>query len=236
MTILALEFSSARRSAAVLEWCNGSDSPSPKSDGALTEQCPPTRMAEAMETGTGGTGAFGLIEKALAGAGVTREQIEVIAVGLGPGSYTGIRVALSLAQGWQLAGGAKLVGISSAECLAAQAQVENIFGRVNVVIDAQRKEIYLARYEISARDWKEVQPLQIVSLAQMEQHTSADETPVGPEVTRFWPEGKTLFPSASVLARLAAGRNDFVQGDQVTPIYLREATFAKAPPPNRLFL
>lgn len=235
MTILALEFSSARRSAAVLEWCNGNDSPSPKSEGALTEQCPPTRMAEAMEAGTGGTKAFDLIEKALAGAGVTRGQIEMIAVGLGPGSYTGIRVALSIAQGWQLAGGVKLVGISSAECLVAQAQAEKIVGRVNVVIDAQRNEIYLARYEISAHGWKEVQPLQIVSLAQIELHTGTDEIPVGPEVTRFWPEGRILFPSALVLARLAAGRNDFVQGDQLTPIYLREATFVKASPPNRLF-
>ena len=83
-------------------------------------------------------------------AGLEREQIEVIAVGLGPGSYTGIRVAISIAQGWQLARGVKLLGVSSAECLAAQAQAEKIFGRVNVVIDAQRNEFYLAAYEISS--------------------------------------------------------------------------------------
>ena len=46
-----------------------------------------------------------MIEEALREAGLEREQIEVLAVGLGPGSYTGIRVALSLAQGWQLASG-----------------------------------------------------------------------------------------------------------------------------------
>ena len=50
-----------------------------------------------------------------------------------------------MAQGWQLARGVKLLGVSSAECLAAQAQAEKIFGRVNVVIDAQRNEFYLAR-------------------------------------------------------------------------------------------
>ena len=78
----------------------------------------------------------------------------MIAVGLGPGSYTGIRVAISMAQGWQLARGVKLLGVSSAECLAAQAQAEKIFGRVNVVIDAQRNEFYLATYEISPRGWQ----------------------------------------------------------------------------------
>jgi tRNA threonylcarbamoyladenosine biosynthesis protein TsaB len=223
MTILALEFSSARRSAAVLDWRKGSGSPLPS----------PAGLAEAVETGPGGTNAFGLIENVLAGAGLTREQIEVIAVGLGPGSYTGIRVALSVAQGWQLARGVKLVGVSSAECLAAQAQVEKIWGRVNVVIDAQRNEFYLASYEISAGGFLEVQPLRIVPLAQLKPLTGADEIRVGPEATRWSPEGRNLFPSATTLGRLAAGRNDFVRGDQLTPIYLRETMFVKAPPTNR---
>ncbi len=103
-----------------------------------------------LETGAAGTNAFGLIEKVLAAAEIGREKIEVLAVGLGPGSYSGVRVALSIAQGWQLARRVKLLGVSSAECLAAQAQAEKIFGRVNVVIDAQRNEFYLAAYEISS--------------------------------------------------------------------------------------
>jgi len=69
----------------------------------------------------------------------------VLAVGLGPGSYTGIRVALSIAQGWQLAGGVKLLGLSSVECVAAQAQAEKISGRVNVLIDAQRNDFIWRR-------------------------------------------------------------------------------------------
>jgi len=233
MTILALEFSSARRSAAVLDRGEGSSSPLSKPDGTLTGHCPPVRLAEAVETGPGGTNAFGLIENALAGAGLQREQIESIAVGLGPGSYTGVRVALSVAQGWQLARGVKVVGVSSAECLAAQAQVEKIWGRVNVVIDAQRNECYLASYEISPERFQEVQPLRIVPLAQLKPRIGADEIWVGPDATRWLPEGRNLFPSATTLGRLAAGRGGFVRGDQLTPIYLRETLFVKAPPTNR---
>ena len=107
MTILALEFSSAQRSVAIAR------------DGDV--------LAEASETGGRGTNAFGLIEKVLAAAKIGREEIECLAVGLGPGSYTGIRVALSIAQGWQLARGVKLLGIGSVECLAAQAQAEKDF-------------------------------------------------------------------------------------------------------------
>ena len=72
-------------------------------------------------------------------------------------------MAISIAQGWQLARGVKLLGIGSVECLAAQAQAEKIFGRVNVVIDAQRGEFYLANYEISADGVKEIEPLKIVA-------------------------------------------------------------------------
>ena len=69
-----------------------------------------------------------MIESALRQAGLEREEIECIAVGLGPGSYTGIRAAIALAQGWQLARGVKLLGVSSAECLATQAQAELFTG------------------------------------------------------------------------------------------------------------
>ncbi|MGH7991633.1 MAG: tRNA (adenosine(37)-N6)-threonylcarbamoyltransferase complex dimerization subunit type 1 TsaB, partial [Limisphaerales bacterium] len=140
MTILALEFSSEQRSVAIAR------------DKII--------LAKAVESGGGrNTNAFGMIEKVLAEAKIEREEIEVVAVGIGPGSYTGIRAAISIAQGWQLARGIKLIGVSSAECLAAQAQAEKIFGRVNGVIDAQRDEFYLAVFEISADGWKEIKPL-----------------------------------------------------------------------------
>ena len=211
MTILALEFSSAQRSVAVVRPGN------------------PQIDAEAVERGPGGTHALGLIEEVLAETGIGREQIEVIAVGLGPGSYTGIRVALSVAQGWQLARGVKLLGVSSADCLAAQARAENIFGRVNVVIDAQRNELYLAAYEISSGGWKEIEPLHLAASPGISARASAGEIWVGPEVTRWLPQGKILFPSAATLGRLAAGRCDFVDGDKLAPIYLREVNFIKAP-------
>ncbi|HLX95156.1 MAG TPA: tRNA (adenosine(37)-N6)-threonylcarbamoyltransferase complex dimerization subunit type 1 TsaB [Verrucomicrobiae bacterium] len=213
MTILALEFSSAQRSAAVVH--RGGH---------------PHISAEAVETGTGGTNAFRLIERVLAEAKVEREQIEVLAVGLGPGSYAGVRVAISIAQGWQLARGVKLLGISSSECLAAQARVDKNFDRVNVVIDAQRNEFYLASYEISPEGSTEIEPLRIVSLTELQSRARAGGIWVGPEVTRWLPGGQILFPAAAALGRLAARRSDFVGGGNLSPIYLRETNFVKARP------
>jgi len=210
MTILAFEFSTAQRSVALAR------------DGIV--------LAEATETGGYRvTNALGLTEKVLADVGIRREEVEAIAVGLGPGSYTGIRAAIALAQGWQLARAVKLLGVSSVEVLAARAQAEKIFGRVNVVIDAQRGEFYLSAWEISAAVRKEISPLKIASAVEIEALKLAGEICVGPEA------GKVLFPSAAMLAQLASVRTDFVAGEKLEPIYLRETTFVKAAPLTRTY-
>ncbi|MGD1087230.1 MAG: tRNA (adenosine(37)-N6)-threonylcarbamoyltransferase complex dimerization subunit type 1 TsaB [Verrucomicrobiota bacterium] len=216
MTILALEFSPPQRSVAVAR--AGRD------------------LAGAVETGGRGTNAFGMIERVLAEAKIEREEIEVVAVGLGPGSYTGIRAAIALAQGWQLARGVKLLGVGSVDCLAQEARMEKILGRVNVVIDAQRNEFYLAAYEISADGWREIEPLRILTLAEVQARADAGEILIGPEVTHWFPNGRTFFPRAATLVKLAAGRNDFVAGEKLEPVYLRETNFVKAPPRNPIAL
>ena len=171
-----------------------------------------------------------MIERALREDGLERGQLEVLVIGRGPGSYTGIRVALAVAQGWQLAApgrGVKLVGISSVEAVAAQAQVEGMRGRVNVVVDAQRNELYLAAYEISDDSWKEVAPLSILPLEDIKLRVDARDGLVGPEVTRWFSEGRTIYPRAAMLGQLALDRHDFMAEDRLEPIYLREIEFVK---------
>jgi len=210
MTILALEFSSSQRSVAVAR--NGEV------------------LAQTAETGERGTNAFGMIETILASAKIGRREIECVAVGLGPGSYTGIRVALSIAQGWQLASGVKLLGIGSVESLVTQAQAQKMFGRVNVVIDAQRGEFYLAAFEVFAEGIKEVEPLRIRPAAEARAIVNEGGIVAGPEVTRWFAAGRDIFPQAATLATLAALRGDFMAGEKLAPVYLRETTFVKAPP------
>ncbi|MGA2801933.1 MAG: tRNA (adenosine(37)-N6)-threonylcarbamoyltransferase complex dimerization subunit type 1 TsaB [Verrucomicrobiota bacterium] len=229
MTILALEFSSPQRSVAVVRTGNTEVAAEVVETGAGLR---PGQNAWASSRQAGGTRALGMIEAVLREAGLEREQIDVIAIGLGPGSYTGIRVALSIAQGWQLARGVKLLGASSTECLAAQARLEKIFGRVNVVIDAQRNELYRVIYEISQSACREIEPLQIMGLAEIESRANAGDILIGPEATRWFPSGRIIFPHARTLGRLVAGRNDFVSGDKLAPIYLRATNFIKAPPVN----
>lgn len=211
MKILAIEFSSARRGVAVVE--GGRVLGLAEGDG-LTP------------------GPFALIESALRAAGVEREQIECIALGRGPGSYTGVRSAIALAQGWQLALGVKLLGISSAEVLAATAQTAGVTGRVAVVIDALRGEFYSASYDVAAAGWRETAPLRLLKREAVEALAAGGELLVSPDAKCPFGGTRLLVPSAAELGRLASERNEFQAGETLEPIYLRETTFVKAPPPK----
>jgi tRNA threonylcarbamoyladenosine biosynthesis protein TsaB len=217
MKILSLEFSSSQRSVAVVQ--------------AKRPGLPP-QVSEVVETGGIPTRPLAMVEAALREAHLEREQIECLTVGLGPGSYTGIRTAIALAQGWQLALGVKLVGLSSAECVAAGAQAEGLKGRVAVVIDAQRGEFYLAGYEISASRRRELEALTLVSADDVLARRRAGARLIGPEATSRFPDFRIVFPRAGVLGRLAIDRSDFVTGERLEPIYLRPTSFVKAASPG----
>jgi tRNA threonylcarbamoyladenosine biosynthesis protein TsaB len=154
----------------------------------------------------------------------------MIAVGLGPGSYAGIRSAIALAQGWQLGREVKLLGVSSADCVAAQAVAEGITGKVVVTIDAHRGEFYLANYELTASSWRETQGVRLASKQAVIDSQAKGELVIGPEVKAVFQYGRAVWPRAGMLARMAVSRSDFIPGQDLRPLYLRETTFVKAPP------
>ena len=235
MKILALEFSSSQRSVAVVQ---------------------PGRAEEVIEAGSQGPNALGMIAEALRASGLEREQIDCLAIGLGPGSYTGIRSAIALAQGWQLVLGTRLLGISTVECLATQAREEGYAGKVAIAIDAQRSEFYLASYDLGARDAPGTgpypgaqtekgpqisvarateictEPLRLATRAEVEER--AVQVLIGPDLAAWFPHSRSIFPRAAILGQIAQGRTDFVPGEKLEPIYLRATSFVKAPPPRIL--
>lgn len=217
MKILALEFSSPQRSVAVLN---------------LSSAGQVLAAAEVLESAPGNAmKPLGMVAAALRRAGLAREEIDSIALGLGPGSYTGIRAGIALAQGWSLGREVKLLGISSAEAIAAGAVEAGLPGVVSVVIDAQRQEFYLENYRLDESGACKTAPLRITGRDEIE---GLAGNLIGPEVTKWFPNGRTIYPRAAIIARLAAARSDSVAGEKLEPIYLRETTFVKAPPPRAL--
>jgi tRNA threonylcarbamoyl adenosine modification protein YeaZ len=205
MKILALEFSSPRRSVAVAV------------DGET--------RGLAHEPGGRTTHAFAMIDQALDQAGLGREQIECLVVGLGPGSYAGIRIGIAIAQGWQMARGVKLLGISSADAVAARAGQAG-HTQVWVGLDAQRRELFAARYDVTEiLRPRLITPFQACGPDDLAHVLRMDLQPATEEG-----EACSWIPEAGTLAALAAHRTDFVPGAALQPTYLRPAEFVKAPP------
>lgn len=219
MKILALEFSTARRSVAVLD--------APMESAAK-------RCGLAEEVGGRGARAFALVEDALRQAGMEREQIECVAVGRGPGSYTGVRLAIALAQGWQLAREIKIIGIGTADCLAEQARLAGARGVINVVIDAQRGEFYLGDYELNASGRRIRGPLRLATRLEVQEKIDTGEAVIGPDLEPCFPAATPVHPSAMTIAELASEARTPVPGEALEPVYLREISFVKAAPPRVL--
>ncbi len=104
------------------------------SDGAVRErfEIAPRRHAEL---------ALPWADALLAEAGIARAQLDAIAVGRGPGAFTGVRLGISLAQGIALALDRPVVAVSTLATLALQAE-----GDVLAAIDARMGEVYLGTF------------------------------------------------------------------------------------------
>lgn len=88
---------------------------------------------------------FELVEKLLASNRKSLADVELFAVANGPGSFTGIRVGVAAAQGWAVALGRAVVGVSVLEAMVEAAHPETAFAAA--LLDARRGEFFLAVYQ-----------------------------------------------------------------------------------------
>jgi tRNA threonylcarbamoyladenosine biosynthesis protein TsaB len=90
----------------------------------------------------------GELQQLLARAGVRLADVDVFAVAVGPGSFTGLRVGIATMQGLSFATGAALIGVSALDALAAIADAAAAGApRIATWVDAWRGEAYAALYE-----------------------------------------------------------------------------------------
>jgi len=93
-----------------------------------------------------------MLDELLDDAGFDIKDMDVIAFGIGPGSFTGVRIACGAAQGLALGADLPLVGICTLEALAESSGSH----RVIAALDARMGEIYHAAYEKRDERWTEV--------------------------------------------------------------------------------
>lgn len=191
-----------------------------------------------------------MVQAVLEDAGISLDQLDAIAFGRGPGSFTGVRIGISVAQGLAFGAGVPLIGIST---LAAMAQgVYRLEGATRVLsaIDARMNEVYFGRYELQAECMQLVgeevvsEPSLLVAELTADAALTGSWSAVG---TGFETYGETLanlaedlvrsqavrFPAALdmlPLARAAWLAGEAVAVEQATPVYLRDkVTWKKLP-------
>jgi len=111
------------------------------------------------------------IEALLRILGIELKEIEAICVGLGPGSFTGLRIGLSVAKGLAFSLGAKIVGISSFDALALDFTKKD---RLCILSDAKRNLLFCGLYEKGKRigDLKALLPEEVLNLLKDKRNTT----------------------------------------------------------------
>jgi len=173
-----------------------------------------------------------LVDALLGGAGWTLAELDGIAYGAGPGSFTGVRIACGIAQGLALGAGLAVVPIPTLEAIAQDARRAHGAARVFACTDARMKEVYVAAYESVGQAWRPVLAPAVVGPSDVVLPPGAwfgagDGLDAYPEVVarcRFAGLDATLKPSARAIgelgrAGLAAGRG--TAPAEALPLYVR---------------
>lgn len=180
-----------------------------------------------------------MIGEVLAEARLSIAALDAVVAGVGPGSFIGVRIAVSVAQGLAFAARRKVVPVSSLAAVAAEGFATSDAERIIVAQDAHMQEVYLARFSRTADDGAE--PVDEASLHGLAPIAALANGPAGrwhaagagwrryPGLTAMnkewlagpleveWPRARHLLPPAR--ERLRAG--GAVDPGELAPAYLR---------------
>ena len=193
MRILALENSSARGSVALLD-----DSQDP--------------MVFDHQNDRKHSGAF---FQSLEHLSDRFRDVDAIVVGLGPGSYAGVRIAIATAIGLQTSTGAKLLGLPSICAMDPSPDEYCVIG------DARRQTFFFARI----RENEIVGEIELCAETELSARLQNIDRKIplySSEVLRPFPQAIVRYPSALALAKLIQGGVVHASETPLEPIYLRE--------------
>lgn len=185
------------------------------------------------------------VESVLAEAQLTIKDIDVVAYGRGPGSFTGVRIGISIAQGLAFGLEKPMVGVSTLQAMAQQAYKTQQVSDVYAAIDARMGEVYYAHYQLVGdlmtlqNEEVVIKPADILTLELTVIEKAAlvgTGWKVYPELLDYFSVATLLdieFPSSyymleQVIADMQQGLA--VQPEIATPVYLRDkVTWKKLP-------
>lgn len=186
-----------------------------------------------------------MVERVLAQAGLTLNQLDALAFGRGPGSFTGVRIGVGVAQGLAFGADLPLLGISTLAAMAQQSYRKCQSTQVLSAIDARMNEIYVGGFlRLENGDWKTQEPEVVIppenlnpvhkkgvwSIAGTGWQTYPD---LASQLKLNVQDTGVLYPESQdmlILAQHAFIRGEGVQAQDAQPVYLRDTVAWKKLP------
>lgn len=183
-----------------------------------------------------------MVDKILSQSGCRLSQLDAIAFAQGPGSFTGVRIGIGVAQGLALGIDKPMIGVSTLMTLAQGAYRKTEAKKVIPAIDARMGEVYLGQYEYQNQNWQTIIPECVVkpeNVINKIQKSHNDYYSAGtgwqtyPEMLTGTKPSEVFLPEAQDLVVIAHQkwlRKEVVKVEDVEPTYLRnEVTWQKLP-------
>jgi tRNA threonylcarbamoyl adenosine modification protein YeaZ len=162
---------------------------------------------------------MGIVDRVLTQAGKKLAMVERIAVTIGPGSFTGIRVGVAAARGFALALNIPTVGITTLETMAAAQRVKTSGRAVLAAMDAKRGEIYLQSFSAEGEPLDEPRAVTIEEAQAFASTFDGEITgSAAPLLRQLSGDYANSFP-ISIVARLGAAADP--SSGKPKPLYLR---------------
>ncbi|PSV59059.1 tRNA (adenosine(37)-N6)-threonylcarbamoyltransferase complex dimerization subunit type 1 TsaB [Photobacterium sp. GB-3] len=188
-----------------------------------------------------------MVDTVLAEAGIKLNQLDALAYGQGPGSFTGVRIGIGIAQGLAFGADLPMVGVSTLAAMAQGTYRVHQADNVLSAIDARMGEIYWGQYQRKIDgDWQIIGAEQVIVPDALVESVQT-ETGIWLTAGTAWEvyadtlgklpfemqQGSVLYPDSQDmvhLAKFAFARGESVSAEVASPVYLRDTvTWKKLP-------
>ncbi|WP_282065894.1 tRNA (adenosine(37)-N6)-threonylcarbamoyltransferase complex dimerization subunit type 1 TsaB [Vibrio rotiferianus] len=188
-----------------------------------------------------------MVDELLKEAGLTLQELDALAFGRGPGSFTGVRIGIGIAQGLAFGADLPMIGVSTLAAMAQGSYRQHGATDVAVAIDARMSEVYWARYTRQENgEWVGVDAECVIPPARLAEEAQADNntwTTAGTGWDAYQDElaklplnltaGEVLYPDSQdivILAKQELEKGNTVPVEESSPVYLRDnVTWKKLP-------